>query len=99
MWPLIPKPKGQVSAQEAYTIWDMLSTRYTAVEEIQIFTGMQFMLELHAVALKQNFTNDRLRKIYIDFLWEEISTVDTWIKYGKAKGWLRPVPAYQMTSL
>jgi len=64
----------------------------------QIFTGMQFMLNLHAVALKQNLTNDRLRKVYIDFLWEEISLVDTWIKYGKAKGWLRPVPAYQMTS-
>lgn len=64
----------------------------------QVFTGMQFMLELHATALRQNATNDRLRKIYIDFIWEEVDVVNTWIKYGKLKGWLRPVPAYQVTN-
>lgn len=61
-----------------------------------VFTGMQFMLELHATALRQNTTNDRLRKIYIQLLHEELLGVDTWIKYGKAKGWLRPVPLYKV---
>lgn len=61
-----------------------------------VFTGMQFMLELHATALRQNTTNDRLRKIYIHLLQDELSGVDTWIKYGKTKGWLRPVPTYKV---
>lgn len=63
-----------------------------------IFTGMQFMIELHATALKQNATNDRLRSVYEEFLWEELDTLDHWIKYGKAKGWLRHAPMYKTSS-
>jgi hypothetical protein len=100
MWPFTTKLSSQVNTQEAYTL---IPVRPEVFEDElmyrQIFTGMQFMLELHAAALKQNFTNDRLRTIYNDFLWEEVSIVDAWIKYGKAKGWLRPVPAYQITPL
>lgn len=62
----------------------------------EIFTGMQFMLELHSTAFKQTSTNDRLRKIFLKFLWREIDLTDTWIKYGRAKGWLRPVPKYKI---
>jgi hypothetical protein len=61
-----------------------------------IFTGMQFMLELHATALRQCVTNDRLRKIYTKLLNDELSALDNWVKYGKAKGWLRPVPMYKI---
>lgn len=64
----------------------------------QIFTGMQFMLELHATAFRQNITNDRLRKIYIDFLHEEVPLINKWIKYGKAKGWLRANPSYKVNT-
>ena len=59
---------------------------------------MQFMLELHASAIKQNSTNDRLRKIYSGFLWEELTLVDKWVKYGNAKGWLRPIPKYKIST-
>ncbi|MFZ7102709.1 MAG: DUF3231 family protein [Peptococcaceae bacterium] len=64
----------------------------------QVFTGIQFMIDLHATALKQNTTNDRLRDIYENFLWDELDTLDDWVKYGKAKGWLRHAPMYK-TSL
>ncbi|MEL7564047.1 MAG: DUF3231 family protein [Dehalobacterium sp.] len=61
-----------------------------------VFTGMQYMIELHATALRQSTTNDRLRGIYIKLLNDELSALDTWIKYGKIKGWLRPVPMYKI---
>jgi hypothetical protein len=32
-----------------------------------IFTGMQFIMELHSTALKQNTTNDKLRNMYWKF--------------------------------
>jgi len=61
-----------------------------------VFTGMQYMLEQHATALRQCTTNDRIRDIYIKLLNDELSTINTWIKYGKIKGWLRPVPMYKV---
>lgn len=85
--PQRPPKTAQITAQQQ-VLEDELIYR-------QVFTGMQYTLELHATALKQNFTNDRLRKIYNDFLWEEIDLVNDWIKYGKAKGWLRHDPAYK----
>lgn len=88
--PTRPPKTAQATAQQE-VLNDELMFR-------QVFTGMQFMLDLHAIALAQNITNDRLRKIYIDFLWEELNLVDTWIKYGKVKGWLRPVPAHKTSS-
>lgn len=91
--PLTPRPPktAQLTAAKPEVFEDELMFR-------QVFTGMQFMLELHSSAHKQNTTNDRLRKIYTDFLWEELSVIDVWIKYGKAKGWLRPIPMFQTTS-
>ncbi|MEL7568303.1 MAG: DUF3231 family protein [Dehalobacterium sp.] len=61
----------------------------------EVFTGMQFMADLHSNALKQNTTNDRLQSIYKQFLWDELEALDSWIKYGKAKGWLRHTPMYK----
>lgn len=62
----------------------------------QVFTGLQFMFDIHSIALKQNSTNDRLRKIYLEFLKEEVNVFDKLVKYGKLKGWLRPVPMYRI---
>ena len=45
-----------------------------------------------------NSTNDRLRNIYSRFLWKEVDLLNTWIKYGNAKGWLRPTPRYKTTT-
>lgn len=90
--PLPPRPpKTAVTVQNKDVLTDELMFR-------QVFTGMQFMLELHSSAIKQNATNDRMRKIYSDFLWEELTLIDAWIKYGNAKGWLRPTPRYKESS-
>ena len=61
-----------------------------------IFTGMQFIMELHSTALKQSTTNDRLRSMFRKFLDQEIKTLNNWINYGKTKGWLRPIPMYKL---
>ena len=63
---------------------------------LDIFIYMQFILDLHTLALKQSVTNDRLRGIFIKLMKDEISSYDNWIKYGKIKGWLRPVPMYKL---
>ncbi|HHX74623.1 MAG TPA: DUF3231 family protein [Firmicutes bacterium] len=60
-----------------------------------VFTGIQYMLNLHADAVKMITTNDRLRTMFARFLQEELGIFDQLAKYGKLKGWLRPVPLYQ----
>ncbi len=81
-------PKSAKTVQNAEVLEDELMFR-------QIFTGMQYMMNLHAVALKQCTTNDRLRDVYNKFLWEELDALNKYIKYGKMKGWLRPAPMYK----
>lgn len=89
--PLPEKPPNSIkTTQDKDIIDDKLIFR-------RVFTGMQYMFELHAVSLKQNITNDRLRKIYITFLQEELSLYDKFIKYGKMKGWIRHVPIYSLS--
>lgn len=63
---------------------------------LDIFIFMQFILDLHTLALKQSLTNDRLREIFIKLMKDEISSYNNWIKYGKIKGWLRPTPMYKL---
>lgn len=88
--PLIARPPKTVNTTEGKDIYND-ETMYR-----DVFTGMQFMFELHATAMRQCTTNDRLRQIYIRILGEELQTIESWIKYGKIKGWLRPVPMYKV---
>jgi len=81
-------PKSIKKVQNIEVLKDLIIYR-------QILTGMQYMFELHATAIKQNSTNDRLRKIYQDFLKEEIDIYNNFLKYGKLKGWVRLVPMYR----
>ncbi|MFZ5946201.1 MAG: DUF3231 family protein [Bacillota bacterium] len=60
-----------------------------------LFTGMIGAAWLHALALKQCLTNDRLRGIFKDLLLEEIDIIDKMILFGKVKGWLGVVPQYK----
>jgi spore coat protein CotF len=59
-----------------------------------IFAGMTGALSVHAKAVKQSTTNDRIRSLFSDLLVEEIDMLDKTIKYGKMKGWLNPAPSY-----
>ncbi len=84
------RPPKTISTNEGMELYD---------DEIifrDIFTGMQFIMELHATAFKQSTTNDRLRKMYRRLLDEELNAMNNWIKYGKAKGWLRPIPMFNL---
>ena len=60
-----------------------------------VFTGISNILNLHANGFKQNVTNDRIRGVYIDFLKEELELYNNLLKYGKLKGWTRPIPMYK----
>ncbi|HBX22194.1 MAG TPA: DUF3231 domain-containing protein [Desulfotomaculum sp.] len=84
------RPPKTISTNEGMELYD---------DELifrDIFTGMQFIMELHSTALKQTTTNDRLRSMYRKFLNQELSALDNWINYGKMKGWLRPIPMYKL---
>lgn len=59
-----------------------------------IFSGMTGALTVHAKAVKQSTTNDRVRKLFTDLLIQEIDHLDRIIKYGKMKGWLNPAPSF-----
>lgn len=59
-----------------------------------LYTGMVGAAWMHALALKQSFTNDRLRGIFKDLLVQEINVIDKMILFGKTKGWLGVVPQY-----
>lgn len=84
--PLPQRPPEEVNTGENPTaLNDEMMFRST-------FTGMQYMMDLHSIAIKQSTTNDRLRAIYLDFIDQELAVLDSWIKYGKIKGWLRPAP-------
>lgn len=49
---------------------------------------------MHIETQNQCTVNDRVRGIFRKILMEEIDYYNTFIKYGKAKGWLNPVPNY-----
>jgi spore coat protein CotF len=60
-----------------------------------VLIGIEGTTTLHAQALKQCTFNDRVRNIFKNLLLEEIGFLDRFIKFGKTKGWLNPVPAYR----
>jgi hypothetical protein len=60
----------------------------------QIHAGMQSAAIIHSQSLKQSSTNDRIRKIFTELLLSEMNVVDNVIKYGKQKGWIEQIPAF-----
>jgi spore coat protein CotF len=51
-------------------------------------------LENHIRAIIETIRNDALRKLWTDLLNTELDFYDKYLKYGKMKGWIRPVPMY-----
>ncbi|MDO9534992.1 MAG: DUF3231 family protein [Bacillota bacterium] len=60
----------------------------------QVYLGMQSAAVIHAQAIKQSTTNDRIRKLFNELLLAEIGTIDKVIKFGKLKDWLQHPPQY-----
>jgi hypothetical protein len=48
----------------------------------------------HAQAFKQATYNDEIRELFRDLLLDEMEVFDDFMKFGKLKGWLNPVPTY-----
>lgn len=61
-----------------------------------VLTGMTGAASVHAQALKQCSTNDRVRKMFKDLLYSEIDFIDNFIKFGKTKSWLHPAPEFRL---
>lgn len=62
----------------------------------EIATGIHGAAIMHAQALKQCTTNDRVRGIFERLLLSEVGLLDKLIKFGKVKGWLNPTPQYRL---
>ena len=61
-----------------------------------LLTGIQGATEFHATSIKQTVINDRIRGLFKKLIIEELDLQDEFVKYGKLKGWLNPVPEYRM---
>ena len=60
-----------------------------------LFIGLQWAGTLHAKAFEQCTTNDRIRDIFKQYLYEELDMLKQISKYGKFKGWLITPPVYK----
>ncbi|MGI6036743.1 MAG: DUF3231 family protein [Limnochordia bacterium] len=61
-----------------------------------ILIGLQGATLLHSEAIKQVIFNDRIRQTFRDMIIKEIGFYEDFIKFGKAKGWLHPIPSYKI---
>jgi hypothetical protein len=59
-----------------------------------ILRGMQDALDLHLRAVVQSTRNEGLRRLFTDFFTREMDDYDSFLKYGKAKGWTQIPPSY-----
>ena len=59
-----------------------------------IYSGITGALSIHAKAIIQSTTNDRVRELFVRLLLEEVDTLDKSLKFGRLKGWLNPTPSY-----
>lgn len=59
-----------------------------------LLSGIQDSVDLHMRAVLETVRNDSLRKIFIDLFKVEMSNYDRFLKYGKAKGWIKIPPMY-----
>ncbi len=61
-----------------------------------ILRGIQGSMIVHSEALRQSVTNDRIRNLFKQLLYQEVGMETQWIKYGKIKGWLSYIPKYRL---
>ena len=61
----------------------------------QIFEGCQTFIDYFARASRSMVTSDKIRKVFINFLTDELSLFDKLCKFAKLKGWLEVPPIYK----
>lgn len=89
----IPMPKKPAKV----VVWPSEASNFISDDYIYrlIYIGIIGAALMHITAVKQSLTNDRIRKLLLDLLTEEIKTHDKFIIYGKMKGYLNEPPQYK----
>ena len=97
------KQQDRLNVHESYNLWDRVAPKYLEMKNIEddylfrmLIMGIQGAGIVHAEAVKQCTTNDRIRKYFIELLMSEIDTSTRIIKLGKIKGWLNEPPHYSL---
>lgn len=88
----IPLPDRPPKTQKAVVDPDAMEDRFFYRN---ILTGIQGSIGLHVRAAIETVRNDELRKLFMDYLKDELFTYKNYFKYGKIKGWIKIVPTYQ----
>lgn len=90
----IPLPDRPATTQKAIVDSDAMEDRFIYRT---ILTGIQNSIGLHVRAVIETVRNDELRKLFMDYLKEELSLYNKLYKYGKVKGWIKIVPTYNVS--
>jgi hypothetical protein len=59
-----------------------------------LLSGIQNAVDLHIRAVIETIRNDSLRDLFYGLFTNELSIHENLLKYGKAKGWVIPIPIY-----
>ncbi|NLY38017.1 MAG: DUF3231 family protein [Firmicutes bacterium] len=87
----IPLPKKPARVTLTLTNTEVLEDDYMYRILVNALQGAAIM---HAQFYKESVICERIRAIFKDFLKDELGLIDQFLKFGKLKGWLNPVPAY-----
>ena len=60
----------------------------------QIFEGCQTFIDYFARVSRSVIANDQLRKVFVNFLTDELTLFDKLCKFAKLKGWIEVPPPY-----
>ena len=84
-------PESQVATIDPETMEDRFVYR-------TIQKAMQDAVDLHIRAVVETIRNDSLRRLFLDYLKDELNLFDKFVKYGKVKGWIHVEPMYEPKS-
>ncbi len=59
-----------------------------------ILNGIQNSTNLHLKAIIESVRNEQLRQLFLELLKTELSIFDSYLRYGKMKGWTHIPPSY-----
>jgi len=88
----IPLPKKPPLIQETPIDPELLKDEFTYRN---LLGRIQSATDLHVRSIIDSTRNDNLRKIFMEFLRDELDIYNNFVKYGKMKSWTHIVPMYR----
>ncbi|WP_347488566.1 DUF3231 family protein [Desulfoscipio sp. XC116] len=88
----IPTPDRHRAAVNTVVKAEDVSDKYVF---LRIFSGIQAFLNIHIEAFRQA-PSPKIRKLFKDFLLEEVDIYDKIYEYGKLKNWISEPPVYRV---